>query len=740
MYPTRQRVVAVFICAGLLLIAGWWRRHQPMIPTASAPHTPNRLLKEQSPYLQQHAYNPVDWYPWGDEAIAKAKREHKPILLSIGYSTCHWCHVMERESFEDPATAALMNAQFVSIKVDREEHPDVDQIYMHAVIMLSGHGGWPLTVFLTPDLKPFFGGTYFPPERHMQTPSFREVLDAVASAWRAKRGEVIESADRLTARLREQLASVAPGAVTTKVLDAAREQADRAFDAVHGGFGPAPKFPRSHELSWLLHEWVRTRQARPLEMVMTTLDHLARGGIHDQLGGGFHRYATDAEWLVPHFEKMLYDQALLARTFVEAFQVTGQTWCADTARDIFDYVLRDMTDPHGGFYAAEDADSEGEEGKFYVWRPEEFVEILGRDDAEWAAALFDVTPAGNFSAHGSEALGGERGASIVHLAQPVDAFATARGWEPVELARRLASARAKLLAARARRIRPHRDDKILTSWNGLMIASLAYGGAALDEPRYVDAAQRAAEFIWRTLFRDGQLLRRYRKGDARFPGTLEDYAYFSYGLLELYEASGQARWLASARELATRMIEQFWDAEAGGWYLSRRDDSALIATSKEIDDGAMPSGNSMAALVCLKLGRLLGDASLEAYGRRTLETFAATVTQAPWSFPQLLIAWDMALGPNREIVIAGDWHDAQMQRMRRVVARHFLPRTVVAFHEPGANGEAARRLISYLGAQIPLQGKPTAYVCEGSVCQLPVTRAEQLETELLRSVDEGGRL
>ena len=685
-----------------------------------ASHTPNRLIQEKSPYLQQHAYNPVDWYPWGPEAMAKAKQDDKPIFLSIGYSTCHWCHVMERESFEDPQIATVMNEAFVNITMDREEYPDVDHVYMQAVIAMTGQGGWPLTVILTPDLQPFFGGTYFPKERRSNLPGMKELVPAISQAWRAKRQEMVRTAEGLTQLLREQLAHTTPGPVSVETLQAAFHQATSAFDPANGGFGNAPKFPRSHELSFLLHDWARTQTSQALEMVTGTLDHLARGGIHDHVGGGFHRYSTDERWLVPHFEKMLYDQALLARTFLEAYQITRTEAWASVARDIFAYVLRDLRNPQGGFYAAEDADSEGEEGKFYVWRPQEIRQALGAEEGELIARFYGVTPDGNF----------EHQTSILSIEQPLEAFAKLKGLEPGALAQRLQAARETLLALRARRVRPHRDEKILTSWNGLMIASLAYGASVLQEPRYLEAATTAAQFVL-THARSGQkLLRRYRDGEARYPGTLEDYAFFCDGLLELYEASLQPQWLAEAKVLTQEMLRQFWDPDAGGLFLRSREEEPLIAASKEIYDGATPSGNSMAALVLLKLGRLTADQTLEGHGRHLLETFAAAVSQAPFSYPQMLIAWDLALGPTREIVIAGDPTAEETRRFLRVLHERFLPRTVWALHPPGPAGGEIETLVPYVKAQGPVNGQPAAYVCENYHCSFPVTRAEEFEAQL----------
>ncbi len=686
--------------------------------------TPNRLIHEKSPYLQQHADNPVDWYPWSPEAFAKARREEKPIFLSIGYSTCHWCHVMERESFEDPDVAKLMNAHFVNIKVDREEHPDVDHVYMTAVQAMTGQGGWPLTVFLTPDLKPFFGGTYFPPERRMNLPGMTELLPAMAEAWRTKREEIRKSAGQLTGLLQEQLSKAArSGTLTIDPLHQAFHEAAAAFDPAFGGFGSAPKFPRSHELSLLLQYWARTDNRQALEMVTVTLDHLARGGIHDHLGGGFHRYSTDQQWLVPHFEKMLYDQALLARTFLEAYQITRVASFAEVARDILDYVLGDMTDPHGAFYTAEDADSEGEEGKFYVWHPEEVIQLLGQEDGELVNRFYGISPAGNF----------EHGASILHVEQPLEDVAKRTGQDPAQLAQRLAKARQALLAARNRRVRPSRDEKILTSWNGLMIASVAYGAIVLEEPRYLQAARRAAAFVLAHLKqRDGTLLRRYRDGDAAYPGTLEDYAFLSYGLSELYEASFDPRDLAEAKGLASQMIARFWDKRGGGFFLRGNNEEPLIVRPKAFYDGATPSGNSIAALVLLKLGRLTANDQFESYGRKLLESVADMVTRSPFAYPQLLMAWDFALGPTKEIVIAGDPSAPDTIEMLKQVHQRFLPRAVTIFHPEGPGKDAIEALVPYVKNQDPLGGKPTAYVCENFVCNLPTTDLETFR-KLLQS-------
>ncbi len=685
-------------------------RTTPMPPKTPA-KTSNRLIHEKSPYLLQHAYNPVDWYPWGEEAFAKATREDKPVLVSIGYSTCYWCHVMEQESFENPEVAALMNETVVAIKVDREERPDLDAIYMSAVMAMTGSGGWPMNVFLTPEGKPFWGGTYFPPDEWHGRPGFKDVLRSIAQAWRTRREELLRSSDALTQALQGGAAARAPAALTLELLATAAESFAHQHDTTFGGFGSAPKFPQSHALSFLLRSWFRTRNAQTLAIVEGTLEAMARGGIHDQLGGGFHRYSTDERWLVPHFEKMLYDQALLARTYVEAHQATGKPSYAEVARGIFTYVLRDLRDANGAFYSAEDAGEVGKEGEFYVWTPEEMSRVLGPDAAARVSQFYGVTKEGNF----------EHGATILHLAAP-----EAR---PADLD----AARAKLLAARSQRARPHRDDKILTDWNGLMIGALAYGARALDEPRYAQAAREAADFILTRLQYDGHLLHRYRDGEAAIPAFLEDYAFLIWGLLDLYETTHEARWLAEAKRLTQEMLRLFWDEQGGGFFLSGQRNERLIASTKEVYDGATPSGNSVAALALVRLGLLTMDKELQSYAQRLFQAFSGQASQLPVAFPQFLGALDMSLGPSQEIVIAGDPAAEGTRKMLRAVQSRFLPRAVLILHPADAKDAAAiEALTPFVKAQQPLEGKPTAYVCENHVCRLPTTDPAQLTTLLER--------
>ncbi|MBI4613669.1 MAG: thioredoxin domain-containing protein [Planctomycetes bacterium] len=680
----------------------------------------NRLIFESSPYLLQHARNPVDWYAWGAEAFERARREEKLVFLSVGYSTCHWCHVMERESFENEAIARLMNDNFVSIKVDREERPDVDAIYMAAVQALTGSGGWPMSVFLTADGKPIWGGTYFPPDDRFGQPGFRTVLQKIADLWRTDRARLERGAEELTGHIRAQSAEARTGEaeLTTKTLEKGYSNYTERFDAAHGGFGGAPKFPRSHSLSFLLRYHSRTGTARALEMVETTLQAMAAGGMYDHLGGGFHRYSTDPVWLVPHFEQMLNDQALLARTYVEAYQVTGEERYAEVARDMLRYVLRDMTDASGGFYSAEDADSEGVEGKFYLWTEQEILRLLGREDGTLFARVYGVTQDGNYR---EEASGGETGENILHLPAPVAEVAADLDLDQAPFEERLEVMRRKLFEARERRVHPHRDDKILTDWNGLMIWALAYAGRVLGEPAYVERARRAAEFLLGTMQSEGRLLHRYREGNASIPAFLDDHAFLSLGLFELYQATFEARWLGEARRLCREMVKLFWDGERGGFRLVGEGGEQLITETKELYDGAIPSGNSAATLALSVVGRLTMDGDLERHAEQNLKFFAGQIDPFPMGYPFMLMALDFALGPSKEVVLAGDPTAPDLIAMRRALDRGFFPNMVVALHPPGDGAREIEEIIGFLEGQDALEGNATAYVCENYACNLPTT-------------------
>jgi hypothetical protein len=682
----------------------------------------NRLLGETSPYLRQHARNPVDWYAWGPEALERARRENKPIFLSIGYSACHWCHVMEHESFEDPETARLLNEHFVSIKVDREERPDLDQIYMSAVMALTGHGGWPMTVFLTPDLKPFFAGTYFPPEDHHGLPSFRRVLTSLTTAWRDKHGEVVESADQIAGHLRAA-AQVEPDgeAVAPELLRNAVNALRRSFDSVHGGFGRAPKFPHPLEIKLLLRAWKRFDDAEALDMVRLTLDRMAMGGMYDHLGGGFHRYSTDPRWLVPHFEKMLYDNALLAVSYLEAFQATGEPFYREVVKETLAWVERDMTSPVGAFYSTLDADSEGVEGKFYVWSSSEVEQTLGPDLGEMFSYVYDITTEGNWEGH-----------NILNRTKTWAQNAKLLSQPPEDLRGKLAEAKQKLLGVRSQRVSPGRDEKILTAWNGLMIAAFAQAGQVLD-PRYIQVAGRAGEFLWQRLRgRDGRLFRTCTVDQpAKLNGYLEDYSFVADAFVTLYEASFEPSWLERALELVRVMIDQFWDEQAGGFYFVARDHEPLIVRSKDPQDGATPSGNSMAATVLLRLARLTGRAEFEEKARGTLELFRGLMAQAPTAFGQMLAACDFLIGPVDEFAVVATPNDPATDEALQLIRGGFRPNKVVAFANPAEKRSARTTdVIALLAGKSGQPNQVTTYICRNFTCETPLVGVEELRSRL----------
>ena len=680
---------------------------------------PNRLLHSASPYLEQHAWNPVDWYPWGDEALQRARTEDKPIFLSIGYAACHWCHVMERESFENEAIAAYLSEHFIAIKVDREERPDLDELYMAAVQMMTGQGGWPMSVFLTTDRRPFYGGTYFPPEDRYGRAGFPRVLEAIHTAWTTRRAEVLDSAERMTEAIRSM--SRVPegnGFLTREPIENAATALARSFDRRWGGFGGAPKFPHAMSLELLLREYQRTGDLEQLEMVTATLDRMAAGGMYDHLGGGFHRYSTDDRWLVPHFEKMLYDQALLVMAYVQGWQVTRNDDYARVARETCEYVLRDLSHPDGGFFSSEDADSEGEEGIFYVWTTGDLVETLGASEAEIFAAAYDVDEQGNFE-----------GRSILHplewpLASLCESLAKRFSRTPESIAAGLRESRSRLLAARAKRERPFRDEKIVTAWNGLMIAALARAGRALHEPRFVEAAARASRFLWDALQSEGALHRVWKDGTLAQPGYLEDYSHLAFGLVELYQADFDREWLSKAEALADRMLQEFADPDGGFFSASARHEG-LITTLKSAQDGATPSGNSIAATLLFPLARLLDREDLEARAIDTLRAFQTHLERAPSAFHQMLLALDCYLGARQEIVIVGPRDDAATRALIDVTRVQPLPRTVITLRDGMAT------LPLHQGKEM-VGGMPAAYLCENMTCGVPVTNAEALRTILAR--------
>ncbi|HEY5895584.1 MAG TPA: thioredoxin domain-containing protein [Chthoniobacterales bacterium] len=689
----------------------------------------NRLASEQSPYLLQHANNPVDWFAWGEEAFAAARATDKPIFLSIGYSTCHWCHVMERESFETEAIARLLNENFISIKVDREERPDVDRIYMAFVQATTGSGGWPMSVWLTPDLKPFVGGTYFPPHDKYGRAGFPTVLLRIAETWKKNRSGVLERGEEILSALREQASSTPTAArLDPSWIQRGFEINAESFDADWGGFGGAPKFPRPVTLNLQLRCSIRSdfspeRQVMALRMTRETLRHMARGGMHDHLGGGFHRYSVDRYWHVPHFEKMLYDQAQLAVAYVEHWQRTsgGDSGSAFIAHDILDYVERDMRHPNGGFYSAEDADSlfehgkpEHGEGAFYVWSKEEIENLLGAEDAALFNRFYGVEANGN-APEESDPQGEFTGKNVLIQRLGVTRIAEQTGLNKKDIMRRLEAAGKILLVARNKRPRPHLDDKIITAWNGLMISAFARAGAALGEPKYVDIATQAADFLRKNLtMPDGNLIRSFRKTASNVPGFTDDYAFLVQGLLDLYEATFDRQWLDWAVDLQKKQDALFLDAENGGYFSTRAGDSELIVRLKEDYDGAEPSANSISANNLLRLSAMLDRPDLRDQCGKLLLAFAGTMERTPHAVPQMLVAVDRYLEPPQQIVLAGDVASPAFQSLAREVHRRFLPRTVVIAADSSTH------------EMPPQNGLPTAYVCENFVCKLPVTAPDDL--------------
>jgi len=712
------RVVGVVAVVGLIIATiNTVTGERNMFAETTANKYSNRLINETSPYLLQHAHNPVDWYPWSTEAFERARKEDKPIFLSIGYSTCHWCHVMERESFENEQIARIMNEHFVSIKVDREQRPDVDAVYMDAVRMMTGSGGWPLSVFLTPDGKPFYGGTYFPPADVYGRPGFERILLSIADAWKNKREQLLGSAGRISELLSGLSEQTGQQKLSTDILKGAYYYFQNTFDRAYGGFGGAPKFPQPTHLSLLLCYWQRTADKPALEMVEETLDAMAKGGIYDHIGGGFHRYATDARWFTPHFEKMLYDQTLISKVYLQTYQVTKKEEYAKISREIFDYVLRDMTDAAGGFYSAEDADSEGKEGAFYVWDQKQIASILSKDEAQIFSVYYGVTEEGNF----------EEGKTILNITTSLGGLEKKFQKDGATILSILTAARSKVFKERANRIRPHRDDKVITAWNGLMISSLAYGGVVLQEENYVKAAERAADFVLDTLRNNGRLMRYYRNGRVVELAFLNDYAFLIMGLLDLYEATFDTRWLIKAKELSEQMIELFADNERGGFFLTGKDSEKLIARTKPGTDGAIPSGNSVAALALLKLGRFTMGQHFIEQGTKVLEAFSQQLEHSPAYSSAMLIALNFWLGPTQEIVIAGDPDTPDTEQMLNLVCGKFLPNAVVLLHDQSESDSAISRIAPFIKNQTAIGGKITAYVCENYVCKKPVNKIEELD-------------
>jgi uncharacterized protein YyaL (SSP411 family) len=691
---------------------------------------PNRLIHEKSPYLLQHAYNPVDWYPWGPDAFERAQKENKPIFLSIGYSTCHWCHVMERESFEDAEVARLMNETFISIKVDREERPDVDQVYMRICQMLTGSGGWPLTIVMMPDKKPFFAATYIPKGDRFGQMGMLTLIPRIRELWQTRQDDILKSADEIVSALEKVSSASVAGSLTSHTLEAAFEELSSRFDWRHGGFGRAPKFPTPHNLLFLLRYWKRTGDLHALEMVEKTLRAMRLGGIYDHVGFGFHRYSTDAEWLVPHFEKMLYDQALLLMAYSEAYQATQQEEYARTAHEIVAYASRSLLGPEGAFYSAEDADSEGVEGKFYLWKENEIRHALGPEEADLVIHAFNVSGPGNFSEAGAD---GPSGENILHQTEPPRAIAFHLGISELEFEKRWGAAREKLFAARELRTHPHKDDKILTDWNGLMIAALAKAARALGEPRYAEMAQRAADFILQRMREpDGSLLHRYREGQAAIEGNLDDYVFLTWGLIELYETTFEVSHLEAALKLNSYTLKEFWDDQEGGFYFTASQQERVLVRSKEVYDGAVPSGNSVAMLNLLRLARITGHAEWEEKASQLSGVFARSIQESPSAYTQWMAALDFALGPSFEVVVSGDPAAEDTQAMLQALQHCFIPNAAILLRPITPEAPEITRLADFTKPQTSLNGKATAYVCQNFQCQTPTTDIQQM-LEFLRA-------
>tara|TARA_B100000315_G_scaffold177394_1_gene165986 strand:- start:7642 stop:9921 length:2280 start_codon:yes stop_codon:yes gene_type:complete len=693
--------------------------------TAKSEKHYNRLINEKSPYLLKHAENPVDWYPWGDEAFKKAREEDKPVFLSIGYSTCHWCNVMERESYNDLEVGRLMDDSFVSIKVDREERPDIDNIYIAVCQMMSRNGcGWPLNIILTPNKKPFYAATYIPKNSRFGRLGLMELIPRVNEAWQNRRKEILSTANMVTNALENYSINTPGEEPKEEVLKTAFEQLSSGFDAEYGGFGPAPKFPSPHTLLFLLRYWSRTGDSKSLLMVEKTLYEMSRGGIYDHVGFGFHRYSTDQEWHVPHFEKMLYDQALLAMAYTEAYQISGKEEYAKTAKSIFTYVQRDMTSPEGVFYSAEDADSEGEEGKFYFWTKDEIENALNEEEAELIIKVFNIKKEGNYI---DQLKSSKTGDNIFHLKDSLEKIGVEKGVSLKKIELQVEMARQKLFTIREKRVHPYKDDKILTDWNGLMIAALAKGGQAFDEPAYTKAAKQAADFILKNMRTSaGRLLHRYRAGDAAIPAMVADYAYFTWGLLELYEATFEVKYIDAAIELTEDLLKHFWDKKNGGFFFSSDDSEKILVPWKDFSDGALPSGNSVSMLNLLRLGRITGNAIFEEKASEIGRLVSTEVSRFPTAYTQLLMALDFGLGPSYEVVISGKTNAKDTKEMLKAIRSRFIPNKVVILRAAEQEPPEIVRIAKFAENQTSIDGKSTAYVCLNYNCKLPTTDINEM--------------
>ena len=683
---------------------------------------PNRLINERSPYLLQHAYNPVDWFPWSEEAFEKAKREDKPVFLSIGYSTCHWCHVMENESFEDNDVAKLMNEVFISIKVDREERPDIDGIYMTVCQMLTGSGGWPLTIIMSPDKKPFFAGTYFPKKDRFGRMGMMSLIPGIDNVWRNSREEIYKSIEKISSALNSGLQKQNGEELNEKVLDKAFNNFVSRFDPENGGFGAAPKFPSPHNLLFLLRYWKRKNSEKAIQMVEKTLIEMYMGGLNDHIGSGFHRYSTDKIWLVPHFEKMLYDQALLVIAYTETYLATKKDIYKETAIDILNYVLRDMISPEGGFYSAEDADSEGIEGKFYLWKENEIKNLLSKDEADLFLKVFNIKKEGNWI---DQVQDKNTGTNILHLQKEIKTTADELNINEKLLKQKLKNIKEKLFISREKRTHPFKDTKILTDWNSLMVSALSKAAQAFDKNEYYETAEKAACFILKNLIdENGRLLHRFKDSDAGIYANVDDYAFFVAGMLDLYEAGFNSNYLKTAVDLNNDFIKYFWDEEEGGFFFTPSDGEKLLIRQKEIYDGAVPSGNSIAILNLLRIARITGNSGYEKKALEIIRTFSGIIENSPQAFSQTLVALDFAIGPSKEIVISGQKDSFAANEMLKMIREKYIPNKVIVF----SSKEDQLEIISPLfNEYIPINNKTAVYICENYKCNMPVTTVEQLK-------------
>ena len=685
----------------------------------------NRLVFESSPYLLQHAANPVDWYPWGEEAFQRAKELDKPIFLSIGYTTCHWCHVMEHESFENDEVAALMNDAFVCIKVDREERPDIDNVYMEVTQMMNNRGGWPMTVIMTPDKQPFFTGTYFPKTSRGRRIGMMELIPKVKDVWQTKRDSLITDAANLTKRLqRNQINRTSAGEISHNVAHQAFNAFSNRYDEKQGGFGKAPKFPKAHDYSFLIKYWKQTGTSHALTMAEHSLKSMRNGGMYDQVGFGFHRYSTDARWLVPHFEKMLYDQAILVQAYLDAYQATGDAYYSTVAEEILNYVLRDMTAPEGGFYSAEDADSEGEEGKFYVWSVNQLDEILGTEDSEFYQKVFNIRKGGNWNE------GYRHKTNIPHLTKNISQLARQFKLTEKVIAERIEIIRTKLFNVREDRVHPQKDDKILTDWNGLMIAAMARAGAVLNNDTYAIAAIKAMDFLLENLMKkDGSLMKRHRNGNSGLTGVLDDYAFTIWALIELYQMNYEEKYLEIAMDLSEYQIDQFWDFDNNGFYFSASSGEKLLVRSKEVYDGAIPSGNSVSAFNFIRLARMTSRPDFEDITFQILNSFSGFLNRSSSGYSMMMQAAEFAFGPSHEVLVFGDEDNSATQKMLEDIQTIYMPKRVIVYGKSG--GESLKNIIPFVGFYEPnADGSPRVYVCQNFSCKLPTSDFEVVKQQL----------